>query len=379
MYRTPKTTRASASKALNLSTGAATSLIAFMRSAYLLDETPVAESRRGRPTTESSAHPNGPVALLLDLQHNGFHAAIANLEGALRPVSDHRNGSIDSSFAAARAAITAVAEQYGSRIRVVVVCDRERPSPAGEGQSVIDWVRSIDGLSSILSEDISAIFVGRTSLEAQAEAFTGAAAGSHRSLHLVVSDEATGALVTDGNVVGDVHGYGHLPFGSSSHRCSCGARGCWGSAIDGYALAALCGDPRPADPDLYVREVAASLDRNPPRANLQYAAFESAAAIFGKAVAALVNLCDPDVVTLGGVGPILRRTCPGAFTYAYTNGLMSARKQGIANRILDSVHGPHGGMIGAVDIALRHLRAPAALEAWSRRAETANTSTSEPN
>ncbi|MFC8181713.1 hypothetical protein ACFULT_22770 [Rhodococcus sp. NPDC057297] len=55
MYLRPGITRASAARYLNLSTGAATDLVSSMRSAHLLDESPVAERRRGRPTTELTA------------------------------------------------------------------------------------------------------------------------------------------------------------------------------------------------------------------------------------------------------------------------------------------------------------------------------------
>ena len=72
--------------------------------------------------------------------------------------------------------------------------------------------------------------------------------------------------------------------------------------IDGRALARHRGDPPPADPVAYAYELlsgphaGAAVDTGTRRA------FDAVAAALGAGIGGLVNLHDPDVVTLGGPG-----------------------------------------------------------------------------
>ena len=52
-------------------------------------------------------------------------------------------------------------------------------------------------------------------------------------------------------------------------------------------------------------------------------AFEAVAASLGRGVGGLVNLHDPEVVTLGGVAALLRANSAKAFDDAYKLGLMA--------------------------------------------------------
>ncbi|MFC8178830.1 ROK family protein [Rhodococcus sp. NPDC057297] len=374
IHGTPGTTRASATKNLGLTTGAATDLLATMRAARLLAEIPVAQGRRGRPTAELRAHPNGPVAVLLDLQPRGCRIAIANIEGALHNPFGDGDSRFEISLPKVAGALTAAAQTYGPRIRIVVLCNDRRSGPTAgtEVRSIIDWIRSDNGPFRAVQEDFSLIVCNRTELEARAEARSVATGGVGTVLHLVVADGATGALVRDGEVIdaNDPSGYGHLPFGRSDHLCQCGAHGCWGSSVDGYALAELCGDSVPAQPDEYVNYIAASLVSRRHRVDAKRAAFESVTTILGKSVAALVNLHNPAVVTLGGTAPVLTRTCPEVFTQAYSDGLMTIRRDPVVVPVVEASRGSQSALFGAADVALAHLRTPEALEAWCRPASS---------
>ncbi|MET0455470.1 MAG: ROK family protein, partial [Mycobacterium sp.] len=96
------------------------------------------------------------------------------------------------------------------------------------------------------------------------------------------------------------------------------------------------------------------------------AAFESVAAALGAGIGGLVNLHDPDVVTLGGLAVQLRAAAPTAFDDAYRDGLMAFRKSS-APLVRDGAHGDDGPLRGAVAWALDHVTSEAALARWATR------------
>jgi len=150
-----------------------------------------------------------------------------------------------------------------------------------------------------------------------------------------------------------------VPFADTALVCPCGARGCWGLAVDGRALAHHLGDPPPVDPVAYAHDL---LDRRPPGSA---PAFEAVAQALGAGIGALVNLHDPDVVTLGGLAVPLRAAAPHAFDTAYRDGLMAFRKSS-APPVRDGVHGDDGPLRGAVARALDHITTETALASWAR-------------
>src|ERR1700729_554620 len=98
-------------------------------------------------------------------------------------------------------------------------------------------------------------------LAALAESRRGAAASAPLSLHVRVDAGIGGAIIERGRVLSGARGvageFGHMPFGDPEARCPCGARGCWGTAVDGTALARLLGAPAPRDPVSYTADVLA--------------------------------------------------------------------------------------------------------------------------
>ncbi|WP_430781353.1 ROK family protein [Actinoplanes sp. G11-F43] len=102
-------------------------------------------------------------------------------------------------------------------------------------------------------------------LAATAEHLHGAAAGASVALHLRIESGLGGAVIDNGrpvigarNAAGE---FGHMPFGNPEIKCACGANGCWGTAIDGTAMARLLGEPPPRDPVSYARRVIATAAR----------------------------------------------------------------------------------------------------------------------
>ena len=139
-----------------------------------------------------------------------------------------------------------------------------------------------------------------------AEARTGAARSAATALYLIVAQGIGGTLVVNGEPLAGAHGaageYGHIPFGDPTLVCPCGAHGCWDLTVDGRALARHRGDGPPADPVAYVHDLVG----RPKRDAATRRAFDAVAASLGRGTGGLVNLHDPEVVTLGGVAARLQ-------------------------------------------------------------------------
>jgi predicted NBD/HSP70 family sugar kinase len=144
--------------------------------------------------------------------------------------------------------------------------------------------------------------------------------------------------------------FGHMPFGDPAIACPCGARGCWGTAVDGTALARLLGRPAPHDHVAFARRL---LTATAPAA-AERAAIASVAGALGRGVAGLVNGVDPDVVTLGGLGIDLLTAAREEIDSAYQSGLMAHRRDN-PPPILPAALGDDGPIAGAAEEAWSEL------------------------
>jgi predicted NBD/HSP70 family sugar kinase len=187
-------------------------------------------------------------------------------------------------------------------------------------------------------------------LAAVAEQRRGAAAGARSSLHLLVDAGLGGALVDGGRLVGGAHGtageFGHLPLGDPAVGCPCGAHGCWGTAVDGGALARLLGEPHPGHPAGYARQVVARAAAGDGAAR---AAVGTTAAALGRGIAGLVNALDPEVVTLGGGAADLLAAAPDDLAGACRNGLMRIRRLD-PPPVVPAGLGDAGPLVGAAEL-----------------------------
>jgi len=185
-------------------------------------------------------------------------------------------------------------------------------------------------------------------LAASAESRRGAATGAAVALHLRIEAGLGGAVVDHGNVLigatGAAGEFGHMPFGDPGVACPCGAQGCWGTAVDGSALARLLGRPTPRDQVTFARRVIAS------SADHQRAAVATVARNLGRGIAGLVNGIDADLVTLGGLGVDLLAAAPDELREAYLGGLMAYRRDD-PPPIVASALGDDGPIAGAAEEA----------------------------
>lgn len=79
-----------------------------------------------------------------------------------------------------------------------------------------------------------------------------------------------------------------------------------------------------------------------------------------------MNLHDPEVVTLGGVGAALRSGAARTFETAYRDALMAYR-QDAPPPVCDAEHGEEGPLRGAAIMAVDQVVSVAGLADWAQR------------
>jgi predicted NBD/HSP70 family sugar kinase len=375
MRAEPGITRAMAAQQLGISSGGATDLVARLRNARLLDETPAPAQGRGRPTTVLHAHSRGPLVIAAEIRSADWRLALADIEGLPQVLTrqSHAGRNPNRVLRSMAAAIGTIFDANPGRVRAVSVSvagtfSDERlvqftSTSWGEGDLSVLRAGLPDraGVDLLLGNDAT--------LAGLAEARTGAARGADTALHLLVAVGLGGTLVVNGEPVTGARGaageYGHVPFGDRTLVCPCGARGCWDLAVDGRALARHRRDPPPADPVDYAHELLKRSRTDAATDASTRKAFDAVATALGSGIGGLVNLHDPDVVTLGGLASPLRAASPDAFETAYRDGLMAFRKHS-APPIRDGLHGDEGPLNGAAARGIDHITTEAALEDWAR-------------
>ncbi|XVU25099.1 ROK family protein [Actinoplanes sp. CA-054009] len=437
----PGVTRADAARLLGIGTGATTELVARLSQAHLLAEAPATPSgTRGRPTTVLVPHPEGPLVLAAEITHEGWRIQATELGGAILTTiaADHTPppGSPPASgpaaanqaptlgpaeerapawpavVAAIHSAIGRLREQYPGRLRALGV---SVPGTVSRDLRLdatnVGW-HDVD-LTALWPPDAdpAPVFVAGNdaSLAAAAESARGAANGARVALHLLIAGGLGGAVVDQGRLLIGASGasgeFGHMPFGDPAIPCPCGAHGCWGTAVDGTALARHLGHRPPHDPVTYAHRViaAAAASAAAPTAaaataaaspaavvsaastvaaasaaspaavasgaeastaaaaisttvgvSAEQAAVRTVAAALGRGIAGLVNALDADLVTLGGVGAGLLAVAEDEIQASYRAGLMAIRR-GSPPPILPAVLGADGPIAGAAEEAWSSL------------------------
>lgn len=369
--RDPGLTRVELARRLGLASGSATEITARLRELGWVVEERAPCGGRGRPTTRVVPAPAGPAVVAVDVRFEGWRAALAGLDGVPVAVRSGRHARREPDAVAAEldAVVGGLVTAHPGPVVAAgvgvaaTVTDEHQAQGTGQGWSPLD-VRRIGA-----GQDLPVLAGNDANLAAVAEVRDGAAAGAGTALFLVVEVGIGGALVLHGRPQTGARGaageFGHLPFGDPGRECTCGARGCWNSEVDGRALARRLGEPEPDDPHghtLAVLERARSGDA------AAAAAVGRTAAALGRGTGGLVNAHDPEVVVLGGLGTALRATAPDEFAAAYAAGLMAFRRDD-PPPVLDATHGTDGVLRGAAAIALDHATSASGLAAreWLSR------------
>jgi len=184
---------------------------------------------------------------------------------------------------------------------------------------------------------------------ALSEAVDGAAAGAGVVFGVIVGTGTGGGVVVNGrvltgpNAIAGEWGHNPLPWPRQGEwpgpPCYCGKKGCVETFLSGPALArdyAWGGAASPADP----QEIAARAARGESLAETMIALYEDRMA---RALAALMNVLDPDVIVLGGGMSQVERL------YANVPRLWGAYafSDRVDTRLLPPKHGAASGVRGA--------------------------------
>ncbi len=344
-------TRAEAARLLGIGSGAAAELVAGLAGARLLGELPAPPSGgRGRPTTVLGPHPGGPVVVAVSITYRRWSVQAVELGGGIVLASgaDHRGQESDGVIRAISAALTRLRRRLGDRIRGVgvsapgIVVGGKLVEATTSGWAGVDLGRlARPGETFVAGNDAT--------FAASAESRRGLAKGAALALHLRVDAGLGGGVVEHGvtsqGATGVAGEFGHMPFGEPDIRCPCGALACWGPSVDGLGLARLLDVPPPGDSVVYFGEVADRARGGEPAA---LAALEVVSARLGRGIAGLVNGLDPDIVTIGGLGPLVLDIVPDQLHHAYATGLMTFRRAA-APPVLAASLGEDGPLIGAAE------------------------------
>ena len=359
VHARPGITRADAARTLGVGTGAATEVVARLSRGALLAEAPAAPSgARGRPTTVLLPHPDGPLIAAAAVTHEAWRVDVVELGGRTvvtrRARHDGRDG--DAVIATVAAAVGALRERYGVRLRGLgisvpgTVSRRLVLDASTRDWHDVDLTRAWPGRPAAPPDVLVA--GNDATLAAAAESHRGAAVGAAVALHLRVEAGLGGAVVDGGRVLAGALGvageFGHMPFGDPAVPCPCGAAGCWGTAVDGSALARLLGAAPPPDAVTYARRVIAT------DGPAERAAVRTVATALGRGIAGLVNGLDPDLVTLGGVATDLLAAAPDDLAAAYRAGLMGFRRAA-PPPVVPAALGDDGPIAGAAEQAWNTL------------------------
>ena len=134
---------------------------------------------------------------------------------------------------------------------------------------------------------------------ALAEATLGAAKGRRVVMGLIMGTGVGGGIVVDGKVINGCHGiggeWGHNPIPGESHPCYCGRAGCVETVIAGPSLERFYREKSGQQADL-----RAIVKRATEGDAVAVETLERLRTRFGQAIAAVINILDPDAIVIGG-------------------------------------------------------------------------------
>jgi len=134
---------------------------------------------------------------------------------------------------------------------------------------------------------------------ALAESILGAARDADVVAGLILGTGVGSGIVVGGRVLNGLHGiageWGHNPLGGESHPCYCGRRGCIETVIAGPSLERFYREQGGAP--LRLPEIVAAAAGGDAMADRTLARLREK---FSEAIAAVINILDPDAIVIGG-------------------------------------------------------------------------------
>jgi predicted NBD/HSP70 family sugar kinase len=369
-------TRAELTRRLSLARGTATVLVRDLAGRQLIEELPSPADApagikvprtRGRPTGVPSAHPQGPVALAVDLRDDSFAMAAFELTGRCTVLDRHERetGSGTGMLADVAARLNIRRRQFGDRVVGIGVAV---PSPVSAGQMVQptlpDW-QDVD-VAAVLggSGDEDLVLAGNdATLAGLAEARRGVLRGVSVALHLHAATGIGGVLLAGGLPVTGAHGaageFGHMPLTGGSEPCRCGSVGCWELDAGARGLLRAVDQPEVGDRMVRAEQVIAAAGKDASCAR----ALTRAAEALGRGIGALVNAQDPEAVGLSGLAAEVYEAAPAAVLAGYLATLMRFRRPE-PPALLPSTLGDLGALTGASELVFDAFLTPRGLGGW---------------
>lgn len=282
----------------------------------------VNEGERGRPGVGVSVHGDGAAGLGLEVNVDYLAACVLDLGRKVRyrhvVGADNRGREPEAVLAALAAladeAVAAVAGQgltvAGTAVALPGLLDRENgmvrraPNLGWTDVPVAAAFGSVPGTS---AQPLPAEYDNEANLAALGELWFGGGARFGDFVHVSGEIGIGAGIVVDGRVFRGAHGYagelGHLVADPGGPPCSCGGRGCLEQIAGQEAMLRAVGLPGARPTGLTVPEgsVSALVDRLNTGDEAALAAVARAGRALGGALAAAVNLLDPDTIVLGGV------------------------------------------------------------------------------
>jgi len=369
-------TRAALTRQLGLARGTATVLVRELAGQRLIDELPATgpgsangtdtERRsRGRPTGVPSAHPEGPVAIAVDLRDDSFTTGAFELTGRGQVLARHERDPADGDGAQLLKQVGAALAKHRRTFKSRVIgTGIAVPSPVSGGtmmQPILaDW-RGVD-----VAAALGAVYIGNDArLAGLAEARRGVLSGISVALHLHAVTGIGGVLLTDGQPVSGGHGaageFGHMPLAGGDAPCQCGASGCWELYAGSRGLLREAGLPERGDRMAMAAGVIAAAAADPSCASARAVAVAGHA--LGRGIGALVNAHDPEAVGLSGLSASLFQAAPDAVQQGYLAALMRFHRDA-PPPLLASTLGDLGALTGAAELAFDAFLTPRGLTAW---------------
>ena len=375
-------TRAELTRQLGLARGTATVLVRDLAGRQLIEELSSPADApaglkiprtRGRPTGVPSAHPQGPVALAVDLRDDSYTMAAFELTGRCTVLDRQEREAVSGTemLAEVAARLKIRRRQFGDRVVGIGVAV---PSPVSAGQMVQptlpDW-QDVDvaGVLGAGEDDgdeacMGPVLAGNdATLAGLAEARRGVLRGVSVALHLHVATGIGGVLLAGGQPVTGAHGsageFGHMPLTGGSEPCRCGSVGCWELDAGARGLLRAAGQPEEGDRMVRAEQIIAAAATDPGCGQ----ALVRAAEALGRGIGALVNAQDPEAVGLSGLAAEVYEAAPDAVLAGYLATLMRFRRAG-PPMLLPSTLGDLGALTGASELVFDAFLTPRGLGAW---------------
>ena len=363
-------TRAELTRQLSLARGTATVLVRDLADRNLIEELQIPADEavhrsRGRPTGVPSPHPDGPVALAVDLRDDSFSVASFELtgRGAMLERRERQSASGADLLNSLAQRLAAHRMTMGQRLIGIGVAV---PSPVSQGRMVQPGLPAWDGVdvSEMLAGGPVPVLAGNDArLAGLAEARRGGLRDLPVALHLHVATGIGGALLSGGVPLTGVDGaageFGHLPLTGGTESCRCGSVGCWELDAGSHGLLRRAGRPEEGDR----MELALGVIRDASRQPVCARALIDVARALGRGMGSLVNAHDPAAIGLSGLGRDIYQAAPAAVRGGYAATLMRFRRDA-PPPLIPSRLGDLSVLTGAAELVFDAFLTPRGLTSW---------------